>query len=83
MNHLFGGRKWKKLGGRGGKVLKIPEPMIPKVGARVMSLTDGTAKMSKSAESDFSRINMTDTPEEIVSKIKRCKTDTEVIKKIL
>lgn len=56
-------------------VLKIPEPLIRKEGARVMSLTDGTRKMSKSDPSELSRINLLDTPEEIKKKIKRCKTD--------
>jgi tryptophanyl-tRNA synthetase len=56
-------------------VLKMPEPMIRAEGARVMSLTDGTKKMSKSDPSDLSRINMLDTPEQIQHKIKRCKTD--------
>ncbi|CAM6022884.1 unnamed protein product [Sphagnum balticum] len=78
VNHLYGGRKWKKLGGRGGRVFKVPEALIPPTGARVMSLTDGMAKMSKSATSDLSRINLLDTPDEIVNKIKRCKTDSVV-----
>lgn len=56
-------------------VLKMPEPLIRKAGARVMSLTDGTKKMSKSDPSDLSRINLLDTPDEIQKKIKRCKTD--------
>ncbi|MDJ0734560.1 MAG: tryptophan--tRNA ligase [Nostocaceae cyanobacterium] len=56
-------------------VLKLPEPLIRKEGARVMSLTDGTKKMSKSDPSDMSRINLLDSPEEINKKIKRCKTD--------
>jgi tryptophanyl-tRNA synthetase len=56
-------------------ILKLPEPMIRKEGARVMSLTDGTKKMSKSDPSDQSRINLLDSPEEIQRKIKRCKTD--------
>lgn len=56
-------------------VLKLPEPMIRAEGARVMSLTDGTRKMSKSDPSDLSRINLLDTPDEIQHKIKRCKTD--------
>ncbi|MBF2098471.1 MAG: tryptophan--tRNA ligase [Gloeomargaritaceae cyanobacterium C42_A2020_066] len=56
-------------------VLKIPEPMIPQAGARVMSLTDGTSKMSKSDPSDMSRINLLDPPDLIEKKIKRCKTD--------
>jgi tryptophanyl-tRNA synthetase len=56
-------------------ILKLPEPMIRTEGARVMSLTDGTKKMSKSDPSDLSRINLLDTPEQIQYKIKRCKTD--------
>jgi tryptophanyl-tRNA synthetase len=56
-------------------VLKLPEPLIRKEGARVMSLTDGTKKMSKSDPSDMSRINLLDSPDEIAKKIKRCKTD--------
>lgn len=56
-------------------VLKLPDPMIRKEGARVMSLTDGTRKMSKSDPSELSRINLLDSPDEITKKIKRCKTD--------
>lgn len=54
----------------------LPEPVIPSIGARIMSLRDGTKKMSKSDESDFSRINLTDSDETIVSKIKKAKTDS-------
>ena len=75
VNHLYGGKAWKKRGGRGGRVLKVPEPFIPPAGARVMSLQDGTSKMSKSAENDASRINLTDDAATIAAKIKRCKTD--------
>ncbi|XP_013744052.2 tryptophan--tRNA ligase, chloroplastic/mitochondrial isoform X1 [Brassica napus] len=78
VNNLYGGRKWKKLGGRGGSIFKIPEPLIPQVGARVMSLTDGRSKMSKSAPSDQSRINLLDSKDLIADKIKRCKTDSFV-----
>ena len=46
----------------------IPEPIIPKFVARVMSLRDGTKKMSKSEESDLSRINLTDTRDQIIQK---------------
>lgn len=60
---------------RENPVLKLPEPLIRKEGARVMSLTDGTRKMSKSDPSELSRINLLDTPGEIKQKIKRCKTD--------
>ncbi|HEY9737874.1 MAG TPA: tryptophan--tRNA ligase [Trichocoleus sp.] len=56
-------------------ILKIPEPLIRAVGARVMSLTDGTKKMSKSDPSEQSRIELTDSPEDITRKIKRAKTD--------
>lgn len=56
-------------------VLKMPAPMIRTEGARVMSLTDGTRKMSKSDPSDLSRINLLDPPDVIQKKIKRCKTD--------
>lgn len=130
---MYGGKGWKKRGGRGGRVLKVPEPFIPPAGARIMSLQvrrggargrgrgsrgpgarresvqqlpapsrsrtspprlaqltrwpcsrsprpqtppqDGTSKMSKSAENDASRINLTDDAAAIAGKIKRCKTD--------
>ncbi|KAL1557333.1 Tryptophan--tRNA ligase, chloroplastic/mitochondrial [Salvia divinorum] len=76
VNYLYGGRKWKKLGGRGGAIFKVPEALIPPTGARVMSLTDGLSKMSKSAPSDQSRINLLDSKDAIANKIKRCKTDS-------
>lgn len=57
-------------------VLKLPEPLIRKEGARVMSLTDGTRKMSKSDPSELSRINLLDPPDQIQYKLKRCKTDS-------
>lgn len=60
----------------GIEYFKLPEPMILKSVARIMSLQDGTKKMSKSDESDLSRINLTDAPEEIVKKIKKAKTDS-------
>ncbi len=56
-------------------VLKRPAPLIRAEGARVMSLTDGTRKMSKSDPSELSRINLLDPPDVIQNKIKRCKTD--------
>ncbi len=56
-------------------ILKLPEPFIRKEGARVMSLTDGTSKMSKSDPSELSRINILDSPDDIAKKIKKCKTD--------
>ncbi|KAJ4751455.1 Tryptophan--tRNA ligase [Rhynchospora pubera] len=76
VNYIYGGRKWKKLGGRGGSIFKVPEALIPPAGARVMSLTDGLSKMSKSAPSDQSRINLLDPKDVIANKIKRCKTDS-------
>lgn len=57
-------------------ILKVPEPLIRKEGARVMSLTDGTKKMSKSDPAEGSRINLLDPPDVLQKKIKRCKTDT-------
>ena len=56
--------------------LKIPEPLIKKKFSRIMSLKDGLKKMSKSDPSDLSRINLTDTKDEIVNKIKKAKTDS-------
>ncbi len=56
-------------------VLKLPDPLIRKEGARVMSLADGTRKMSKSDPSELSRISLLDSPEQVQYKIKRCKTD--------
>ena len=54
----------------------IPEPLIQKKISRVMSLRDGKRKMSKSEESDYSRINLNDTEEDIQKKIKKAKTDS-------
>lgn len=58
---------------------KLPEPMILKEVKRIMSLQDGTKKMSKSDESELSRINLIDSPEQIVKKIKKAKTDSQPI----
>lgn len=60
---------------RFGETLVIPEPFIPKVGARIMSLDDGTKKMSKSNPNAGSMITLLDTPDEIRKKISRAKTD--------
>jgi tryptophanyl-tRNA synthetase len=57
----------------------LPEPLILKNISRVMSLRDGTKKMSKSEESDYSRINLNDSADEIVKKIKKAKSDSEPI----
>ena len=59
----------------------LPEPIITKQVARIMSLKDGTKKMSKSDESEASRINLTDTEEDIVQKIRKAKTDNDLIPK--
>ena len=56
--------------------LKVPEPLIQKEFSRIMSLKDGTKKMSKSEVSDLSRINLTDDKDLIMNKIKKSKTDT-------
>tara|TARA_Y100001970_G_scaffold257835_1_gene337103 strand:+ start:76 stop:1077 length:1002 start_codon:yes stop_codon:yes gene_type:complete len=55
--------------------LKVPEPLIQKEFSRIMSLKDGTKKMSKSELSDLSRINLTDDKDLIINKIKKAKTD--------
>ena len=62
--------------------LKTPEPLIQKQFSRIMSLKDGTKKMSKSDPSDLSRINLTDDKDKIVNKIKKAKTDSMPIPSI-
>ena len=57
----------------------LPEPLISKNISRIMSLRDGTKKMSKSEESDYSRINLSDSADEINKKIKKAKFDSEPI----
>ncbi len=57
----------------------IPEPLIQKKLSRVMSLRDGKSKMSKSDESEYSRINLQDSEDEIIKKIKKAKTDSKPI----
>jgi tryptophanyl-tRNA synthetase len=57
----------------------LPEPLISKNISRVMSLRDGKNKMSKSEESDYSRINLKDNADEISKKIKKAKSDSEPI----
>ena len=66
-----------RFGTEESPVLKVPEPLILKEGARVMSLTDGRSKMSKSDPNEGSRITLLDPPELITKKIKRAKTDPE------
>ena len=55
----------------------LPEPHIGETAARIMSLRDGAAKMSKSDPSDMSRVNLTDDDDMIVQKIRKAKTDPE------
>lgn len=61
-----------------GNTFKIPEPYIPKVGARIMSLSDPTKKMSKSDENVNSFITILDKPEVIIKKFKRAVTDSDM-----
>ena len=55
--------------------LQVPEPLIQEQFSRIMSLKDGSRKMSKSEISDLSRINLTDDKDQIINKIKKAKTD--------
>ncbi|MFA7596191.1 MAG: tryptophan--tRNA ligase [Novosphingobium sp.] len=63
--------------GAGEEIFTLPDPITPPEAARIMSLRDGTAKMSKSDPSDMSRINLTDDADEIMKKVKKAKTDPE------
>lgn len=63
--------------GNGKEIFTLPEPIIPPEAARIMSLRDGTAKMSKSDPSDMSRINLTDDADTIMQKVRKAKTDPE------
>lgn len=67
----------RRFNGVYGDVFKIPEPFVPKVGARIMSLTNPTAKMSKSENEDTGRILVMDTPETIMRQFKRAITDSD------
>jgi tryptophanyl-tRNA synthetase len=58
-------------------VFTLPEPIIPPDAARIMSLRDGAAKMSKSDPSDMSRINLTDDADAMMQKVKKARTDPE------
>ena len=60
-----------------GEVFKIPEPMIPKVGARVMSLQDPTKKMSKSDDNPNNYVGLLEEPKKILKKIKKAVTDSD------
>jgi tryptophanyl-tRNA synthetase len=63
--------------GYGGAFFPLPEPLIQGPATRVMSLRDGSKKMSKSDASDYSRINLTDDADQIAQKIRKAKTDAE------
>ncbi len=60
-----------------GETFKVPEPMTPKVGARIMDLLNPTSKMSKSDEIGNGRICLMDAPEDIMRKFKRAVTDSD------
>ena len=59
------------------EIFTLPQPIIPPAAARIMSLRDGAAKMSKSDPSDMSRINLTDDADTIMTKVRKAKTDPE------
>ena len=61
----------------GQEIFTLPEAIIPPAAARIMSLRDGAAKMSKSDPSDMSRINLTDDADTIMVKVRKAKTDPE------
>src|SRR5579883_1713066 len=63
--------------GHGNAFFPLPEPLITGEATRVMSLRDGTKKMSKSDPSDYSRINLTDDADAIAQKIRKAKTDPQ------
>ena len=67
----------RRFNGIYGDVFKLPEPYVPKVGARIMSLTNPTAKMSKSENEDTGRVLLMDTPETIMRQFKRAITDSD------
>ena len=67
----------RRFNGIYGDVFKIPEPFVPKVGARIMSLTNPTAKMSKSENEDTGRVLVMDAPEVIMKQFKRAITDSD------
>src|SRR5476651_2155341 len=63
--------------GFGDAFFPLPEPMIQGPATRVMSLRDGTKKMSKSDPSEFAHIALTDDDDTITQKLRRAKTDSE------
>lgn len=69
----------ERFNNRFGKTFVLPEPLIADVGARIMSLTDPTKKMSKSDEDESGRINLLDRPDVVKKKIMRATTDSESV----
>lgn len=67
----------RRFNGIYGDVFKLPEPYVPKVGARIMSLADPDSKMSKSENEDAGRITLMDSPEQIMRVFKRAITDCD------
>ena len=67
----------QRFNGVYGDVFNMPEPYIPKVGARIMSLTNPAAKMSKSDNGDTGRITLMDDPAAIMKQFKRAITDSD------
>jgi tryptophanyl-tRNA synthetase len=63
--------------GNGEDIFTLPDPIIPPEAARIMSLRDGTAKMSKSDPSDMARINLSDDADTIMLKVRKARTDPE------
>ena len=76
-NHDFG------IPGGAPNFFPQPDPLIQGPGARIMSLRDGSAKMSKSDPSDYSRINLTDDADAIATKVKKARTDPEPLPETL
>ena len=67
----------QRFNGVYGEVFRMPEPYIPKVGARIMSLTNPAAKMSKSDNGDTGRVTLMDDPAVIMKQFKRAVTDSD------
>lgn len=69
----------ERFNNRFGEIFTIPEVRLPKVGARIMSLADGTKKMSKSDPNQGGFISMLDDPDTILKKVKRAQTDSDSV----
>ncbi len=65
--------------GAGKEIFTLPQPIIPPGAARIMSLRDGSAKMSKSDPSDMSRINLSDDANAIMAKVRKAKSDADAL----